>query len=144
MGWRLGDEKNRPARLRLNLASIETHDANRNKAAVGERPYRGPAGVPPDRIVGILDSCYIRKQWNSGIGRVAQLGERGVRNAEVEGSNPFASTRRPVLLRGFRGANFSRAERPSDQPQRRVPSQTNHAVVATTRGPWAPSQLADL
>jgi hypothetical protein len=25
-------------------------------------------------------------------GRVAQLGERGVRNAEVEGSNPFAST----------------------------------------------------
>ncbi len=26
------------------------------------------------------------------IGRVAQLGERGVRNAEVEGSNPFAST----------------------------------------------------
>ena len=28
----------------------------------------------------------------STIGRVAQLGERGVRNAEVEGSNPFAST----------------------------------------------------
>ncbi len=26
------------------------------------------------------------------VGRVAQLGERGVRNAEVEGSNPFAST----------------------------------------------------
>ena len=26
-------------------------------------------------------------------GRVAQLGERGVRNAEVEGSNPFASTK---------------------------------------------------
>ena len=25
-------------------------------------------------------------------GRVAQMGERGVRNAEVEGSNPFAST----------------------------------------------------
>ena len=98
MGWRLGDEKNRPARLRLNLASIETHDANRNKAAVGERPYRGPAGVPPDRIVGILDSCYIRKQWNSGIGRVAQLGERGVRNAEVEGSNPFASTKEQRVL----------------------------------------------
>ncbi len=29
-------------------------------------------------------------------GRVAQLGERGVRNAEVEGSNPFASTRTTV------------------------------------------------
>lgn len=29
----------------------------------------------------------------SSSGRVAQLGERGVRNAEVEGSNPFASTR---------------------------------------------------
>jgi hypothetical protein len=28
-------------------------------------------------------------------GRVAQLGERGVRNAEVVGSNPFASTKRP-------------------------------------------------
>ena len=28
-------------------------------------------------------------------GRVAQLGERGVRNAEVEGSNPFASTKYP-------------------------------------------------
>ena len=28
----------------------------------------------------------------SKLGRVAQLGERGVRNAEVEGSNPFAST----------------------------------------------------
>jgi hypothetical protein len=27
------------------------------------------------------------------LGRVAQLGERGVRNAEVEGSNPFASTK---------------------------------------------------
>ena len=29
-------------------------------------------------------------------GRVAQLGERGVRNAEVEGSNPFASTIHPL------------------------------------------------
>ena len=29
---------------------------------------------------------------NEVVGRVAQLGERGVRNAEVEGSNPFAST----------------------------------------------------
>ena len=30
-------------------------------------------------------------------GRVAQLGERGVRNAEVEGSNPFASTKKSLL-----------------------------------------------
>jgi hypothetical protein len=31
-------------------------------------------------------------QFRIWLGRVAQLGERGVRNAEVEGSNPFAST----------------------------------------------------
>ncbi len=31
-------------------------------------------------------------------GDVAQLGERGVRNAEVEGSNPFISTKRMILL----------------------------------------------
>ena len=65
-------------------------------------PVKGHTMVPPDRIVGLLDSCYIRKQWNPSIGRVAQLGERGVRNAEVEGSNPFASTRviarRPLRL----------------------------------------------
>ena len=41
----------------------------------------------------VADPCYISQDcW---IGRVAQLGERGVRNAEVEGSNPFASTRIP-------------------------------------------------
>ena len=33
-------------------------------------------------------------------GDVAQLGERGVRNAEVEGSIPFVSTKIPA---GFRG-----------------------------------------
>lgn len=29
----------------------------------------------------------------AGFGLVAQLGERRVRNAEVEGSNPFGSTK---------------------------------------------------
>ena len=37
-------------------------------------------------------------QVRVGIGRVAQLGERGVRNAEVEGSNPFASTTKRQIL----------------------------------------------
>ena len=31
-------------------------------------------------------------QATDSLGRVAQLGERGVRNAEVEGSIPFSST----------------------------------------------------
>ena len=34
------------------------------------------------------------------VGRVAQLGERGVRNAEVEGSIPFSSTI-PYAIPGF-------------------------------------------
>ncbi len=33
----------------------------------------------------------------SSPGAVAQLGERGVRNAEVEGSTPFRSTRKPLF-----------------------------------------------
>ena len=38
-----------------------------------------------------------------GIGAVAQLGERCVRNAEVEGSTPFRSTsRKPVDSHGRR------------------------------------------
>ncbi len=45
-------------------------------------------------------------------GRVAQLGERGVRNAEVEGSNPFASTRRTVV--GYRLQVISWLSRPAD------------------------------
>ena len=36
-------------------------------------------------------SCYIGR-CRAKRGRVAQMGERGVRNAEAEGSNPFAST----------------------------------------------------
>lgn len=30
--------------------------------------------------------------FSTSFGLIAQLGERGVRNAEVEGSNPFGST----------------------------------------------------
>ena len=41
--------------------------------------------------------CYIAESLLR-LGRVAQLGERGVRNAEVEGSNPFASTKIPYSL----------------------------------------------
>ncbi len=43
--------------------------------------------VGPARVV-----LYFEEQSGKK-GRVAQLGERGVRNAEVEGSNPFASTK---------------------------------------------------
>ena len=42
-------------------------------------------------------------------GRVAQLGERGVRNAEVEGSNPFASTIATRLYtRSHKSLHFNR------------------------------------
>lgn len=43
------------------------------------------------KLSGFKSACYISEDTVE-IGRVAQLGERGVRNAEVEGSNPFAST----------------------------------------------------
>ncbi len=42
---------------------------------------------------------------SAGSGLVAQLGERRVRNAEVEGSNPFGSTTicpKTLCLQGFR------------------------------------------
>lgn len=35
--------------------------------------------------------------YNHGVGAVAQLGERSVRNAEVEGSIPFRSISRHAL-----------------------------------------------
>ena len=64
--------------------------------------------VGQDRSVGAGPSACPGVSWFSfnrfpARGRVAQLGERGVRNAEVEGSNPFASTkaqlRCPTALR---------------------------------------------
>ena len=39
------------------------------------------------------------KRSSVSCGDVAQLGERSVRNAEVEGSNPFISTKLNQLLR---------------------------------------------
>jgi hypothetical protein len=38
----------------------------------------------------MADVEYVR--FGRGLGGLAQLGERGVRNAEVEGSNPLPST----------------------------------------------------
>ena len=54
-------------------------------------------------VCGRAENCQaglarvILAKLQSIIGRVAQLGERGVRNAEVEGSNPFASTMRQAI-----------------------------------------------
>ena len=45
------------------------------------------------------------QSWGSR-GRLAQLGERGVRNAEVEGSSPLPSTNNPLYRRGFRRVVF--------------------------------------
>jgi hypothetical protein len=40
--------------------------------------------------------------WPLTFGAVAQLGERCVRNAEVEGSTPFRSTCRPLAIVSWR------------------------------------------
>ena len=39
---------------------------------------------------------YVIHEWGVTSGDIAQLGERGVRNAEVEGSNPSISTNLPL------------------------------------------------
>jgi hypothetical protein len=46
--------------------------------------------VTNSTIDGTFNDAIKIKQFS---GDVAQLGERGVRNAEVEGSNPFISTK---------------------------------------------------
>ena len=54
--------------------------------------------APGGRGTGFLDSGHRSALWDSAIARavidgaVAQLGERRVRNAKVEGSIPFRST----------------------------------------------------
>ena len=40
----------------------------------------------------------VRKNFTVSYGLVAQLGERRVRNAEVEGSIPFGSTKRSIAF----------------------------------------------
>ena len=37
-----------------------------------------------------------RNNWRDNLGDIAQLGERGVRNAEVGGSSPPISTNMPL------------------------------------------------
>ena len=65
-------------------------------------PVKGHTMVPPgSRRIELSVSSTRAIFGNNGtrdIGRVAQLGERGVRNAEVEGSNPFASTKEQRVL----------------------------------------------
>src|SRR5438445_7586412 len=54
--------------------------------------YHGPP-LPRAELPVSSTRAIFGNNGTRDIGRVAQLGERGVRNAEVEGSNPFASTR---------------------------------------------------
>src|SRR5579872_153320 len=53
------------------------------------RHTRRPRGQPSYCSVG---ACYIENATTRGYGRLAQLGEHGVRNAGVVGSNPMPST----------------------------------------------------
>ena len=76
----------------------------------GTRDFAQGGGLPEDQLEAALSfaeavalncheawrrihSAVLYFQGPLMYGRVAQLGERGVRNAEVEGSNPFASTK---------------------------------------------------
>src|SRR5579885_562091 len=71
-------------------------------------------------------------------GRVAQLGERLVRNEEAEGSNPFSSTNSVPYntLRARRASRSSpgrpRVRIPSRPP---IPSPTTHSALAERPGP---------
>ena len=48
--------------------------------------------VSPHELVLDIDATYKIKSHRTARGDVAQLGERGVRNAEVRGSTPLIST----------------------------------------------------
>src|SRR5579885_2025583 len=71
-------------------------------------------------------------------GRVAQLGERLVRNEEAEGSNPFSSTNSvPYNTLRARGASRSSPGRPRVRIPSRppIPSPTTHSALAERPGP---------
>ena len=52
--------------------------------------------IPPLQIFFFWYNVFVAVLWSEiEYGLVAQLGERRVRNAEVEGSIPFESTKKP-------------------------------------------------
>ena len=55
--------------------------------------YASDLGVPPDKVRSA--------RYNFIFGLVAQLGERSVRIREVEGSNPFRSTKKSCEISYF-------------------------------------------
>ena len=61
-------------------------------------PVKGHTMVRPTELSVSSTRAIFGNNGTRDIGRVAQLGERGVRNAEVEGSNPFASTKEQRVL----------------------------------------------
>ena len=73
-------------------------------STIGDSRCGFVAGVIPFRAV--TKGNLAERRIPGSFGAVAQLGERCVRNAEVEGSTPFRSTTKPLVATQFATRGF--------------------------------------